>query len=281
MNPTRRSVLAAASVLALSTPFISRTYALSPEPYPEPYKDAVIKGVEYLRERAGHQLLLAQDLTRAIRSGDVLAAQQAYEAARPPYEEIEVHAWAFSEIDADIDARPYAFVGGETNPAFRGFHRIEALLYRDRDPAAALSVAEETEASIVRLQEALSQNDKFNATQVFEGLVALPEEVASKKISSEEETWSDLSLIIFRHNFVGVQSQFAPFAEALEQVNPARLEAAQMAFVQAHAMLEPFFEGPNVTRYSDVRTRERAAISRTAYAIRSAMEGAAEALTLV
>jgi len=276
MHPTRRTVLTAATALALSAPFIRRATASTVDDH----ADAVTEGVNYLRERAAHQLALTQDLTAAIRSGDVLAAQDAYEAARPPYEEIEVHAWAFAEIDADLDARPYAFVGGESNPEFRGFHRIEALLYRDRDLQAALPVAEETEVSVIRLQDALDQRDRFNAAQVFEGLVALPEEVASKKISSEEETWSDLSMIIFRHNFIGVQSQFAPFSGALDAANPARLDAANTAFTQAHAALEPFFEGPRVTRYSDVRTHERRAISQAAYAIRTAMEGAAEDLNL-
>ena len=279
MTPTRRSVITTAAALVLATPLIRHTHASTTDT--DAHADAVSQGVEYLQTRASAQLALARNLTAAIRSGNVMAAQAAYEAARPPYEEIEVHAWAFADIDADLDARPYAFAGGESNPDFRGFHRIEALLYRDRDLQAAVPVAEETEASIIRLQDALSQRDRFNAKQVFEGLVALPEEVASKKISSEEETWSDLSLIIFHHNFIGVQSQFAPFAHALEAINPARLDAATLAFTQAHAALEPFFEGPRVARYSDVRTRERRAISQAAYAIRTAMQAAAEQLVLV
>ena len=43
------------------------------------------------------------------------------------------------------------------------------------------------------------------------GMFALAYEVPSKKIACEEETWSDLSLLIFRENVKGIYSQYARF----------------------------------------------------------------------
>ena len=65
------------------------------------------------------------------------AAREAYINSRPPYEEIETIAGSFEDSDADIDARPYAFDGGETDPNFRGFHRIENLVFAEEDLEAA------------------------------------------------------------------------------------------------------------------------------------------------
>ena len=48
---------------------------------------------------------------------------------------------------------------------------------------------------------------------VFDGVIGVLTEVPAKKISSEEETWSGMSLMIFYNNWLGAYSQIAPFAE--------------------------------------------------------------------
>lgn len=42
----------------------------------------------------------------------------------------QVLAGAFPQEDADIDARPYAFSGGDNDEDFKGFHKIERFLFR-------------------------------------------------------------------------------------------------------------------------------------------------------
>lgn len=266
--PNRRSILKAAAVTLAAPTLLSQARART-------HDDAIAQGLSYFRERAELQVRLCTELTTALKSGDPLAARNAYAFARPPYEEIEVHAGAFPEIDADIDARPYVLDGGETNAAFRGFHKIEAMIFRDGDLAGAVPVAEQLETSIRQLLDVLGDESRFSTGQFLDGLIALPEEVAAKKISSEEETWSDLSLVIFRHNFIGVESQFAGFLPVLGQIAPEVADRAKMAFMSAHAVLEPWFEGGGVTPYSDVRAAERGQIVAAAYAIRTAMEEAA------
>ena len=49
----------------------------------------------------------------------------------------------------------------------------------------------------------------------------------SKKISSEEETYSDLSVLIFYHNFKGIESQYKPFAPLVQAANAS---VAQVLF---------------------------------------------------
>ncbi len=79
-----------------------------------------------------------ESLLAAIQSGDVAKAKATCVESRPPYEQIEVLAASFEQTDSDIDARPYAFDEGEASPDFKGFHRIEALLYRDANLQEAL-----------------------------------------------------------------------------------------------------------------------------------------------
>lgn len=60
-------------------------------------------------------------------TGDLEGAKEAYTKSRPEYEQIEVLAGSFEDIDSDIDARAYAFDNGEAvegveDPVERGAH---------------------------------------------------------------------------------------------------------------------------------------------------------------
>lgn len=207
--------LAAAAGVAMARPAPSARGVGRREPDAPELAAAVTAGVNYFRRRCDEQAPLVRDLRRAIESGDLARAQAAYIEARPPYEEIETLAASFEESDRDIDARPYAFEAGEQAEDFRGFHKIEALLFGYEDVPAATPYAAHLEASIERLARELQERDRFSAEGHFDGMIMLATEVAAKKISSEEETWSDQSLLIFRHNWIGIRSQFAPFESVL------------------------------------------------------------------
>lgn len=154
----------------------------------DPYAAQVDAGLNYFKEKAVEQLPLVEALATSIESGDLAAAQQAYIESRPPYEQIEVLALNFEDTDTDIDARPYAFDDGELDEAFKGFHRIETLIFRDRDLAAARPYAKELVTSIKTLMTNLEARDNFDSPSHFEGMIGLATEIPAKKISSEEET---------------------------------------------------------------------------------------------
>lgn len=72
-----------------------------------------------------------------------------------------------------------------------------------------LQVARGVEQTLSVLAVALNTTapDRFTAATSWEGMLNLANEVASKKVSSEEETFSDLSLLIFYNNWKGILSQ--------------------------------------------------------------------------
>ncbi len=51
---------------------------------PNPYNAQVNAGVTYFRQLANEQLLLAENLLSALKSGDVSLAKDAYVKSRPP-----------------------------------------------------------------------------------------------------------------------------------------------------------------------------------------------------
>ena len=168
------------------------------------YAAQVDAGLNYFKEQAAQQLPLVEALAAAIKSGDLAAAQQAYIESRPPYEQIEVLALNFEDTDTDIDARPYAFDNGEADEEFKGFHRIEALIFRDENLVAAQPYADELVESVKTLMTNLEARENFDSPSHFEGMIGLATEIPAKKISSEEETYSDQSLLIFQENWKGI-----------------------------------------------------------------------------
>ena len=241
---------------------------------------AVDEGIAYFRRRCEEQLPLLTPMQTAIRARDLDLARRAYVEARPPYEEIETLAASFEEVDADIDARPYAFDGGEDDPEFRGFHRAEVLLFAHNDLDAAAPFVDGLVESVRTLQRQLGERGRFSAAGQFGGMYALTNEVSAKKISSEEETWSDQSLLIFRHNWIGVYSQYKPFDALVRARNPETSEAVNAAHRDAMGLLTDHFRPGSAagTPYSRIGIPERRAMASASLQYRDAITAAAEAL---
>ncbi len=272
MRISTRYVIVTALVLTLmlAGPLAARS---------KPYNAQVNAGVAYFRQRASEQLPLVKNLLAALKSGDVNRAKDAYVDSRPPYEEIEVLAASFEKEDTDIDARPYAIDGGEASPKFKGFHRIEALIYRDGNLAAAVPYGEQLVKSIKSLTAELNKPKNFSAPLNFKGMLSLVTEIPTKKISSEEETWSDQSLLIFKHNWIGIHSQFKPYKAIL---NPAIASEVESAYTACLKTVEPFFITGQVAAkpYSSVTNEQRGAIVRASYRYRNALLKAKAALKI-
>lgn len=246
------------------------------------YEEAVDAGLEYFRERAEDQLPLVRSLLDAIESGDERGAKDAYVESRYPYEEIEVLAASFEETDADIDARPFPgdFMYGETSEEFVGFHRIERLLYRDEDLEAAVPYAEGLVESVERLQEDLRKRGNFDPVSHFEGMIGLANEVPSKKITSEEETFSGQSLLIFAQNWQGIYSQFSPFASAVASHDEDVAAEVKHAADEALSIVAPYFpaDQPGATPYRMVDNEVRGEIVHASSRLRDALIDAAAVL---
>lgn len=87
------------------------------------------------------------NLSDAITSGDLTAAQSAYGPARAAYARIAPVTESFSDLDTAINARADYFEKREQDEAFGGLHRIEYALFETKnmdglEPIAAKLVAD-------------------------------------------------------------------------------------------------------------------------------------------
>jgi iron uptake system component EfeO len=219
---------------------------------PEGFEDLVASSVAALQVLAEEMVGSATALLESIEAGDLSAARAAYETSRHEYEQIEVFANSFPQVDSDIDARPYSFDLGEVDEGFKGFHKIERALFRDHDLSLATEVATGLVESADQLVSALDDLSAFNVLLAFEGMIGLALEIAAKKISGEEETFSNLSVLIFEKNWEGISAVFSPYAESVTYGNltsvlstTAALERCLnvTAAIKSDTSIPPAFEG--------------------------------------
>lgn len=216
-------------------------------------------------------------LISALQAQDLSGSITAYIAARPPYEQIETLAHVFPQLDAAIDARPYVYATGEDDPSFEGFHRIERDLYRDQNLSASYETVLKLNDSVNALCQVLKDDSNFTPADPWIGALALNIEVPAKKVASEEETWSDLSLMIFRNNFRGLWSQVEPYFST-EKASKDAVAEAKKRYKDVQDVLNKidpendFFTTEGTARpYSDVSFPERKTIIDASYALYDAL----------
>merc|ERR1712224_717412 len=125
-------------------------------------------GVLYLQALAKEMETKVKDLEAKIKSGDLSAAQAAYVASRPSYEQIEVLAGSFEETDCSIDCRPDAFAKGENSPDFKGYHKIEHALFRNKSTKDAEAAAKGLVELNAKLQTELADPKNFDAKKCID-----------------------------------------------------------------------------------------------------------------
>lgn len=247
-----------------------------------PFSGEVGMGVAYLQTKADELVTNVGELLEAIEAQNLALSQRAYFDARAPYEEIEVAAKVFPELHKRIDARAHHFRTGELDPDFRGFHRIETFLFSRQRTQPALKYAKYLLEDVEELQAALMDRDSFDAATTFDGMIDRCAELATSTITSEEEIWSDQTLLVIKHGWIGIHSQYRPFGSKVRAENAQLAERVDRAYRKAMELIATAFPmgqtagGP----YSLVDRDQRRAIADASMRLRLYLEGAKKTLGL-
>lgn len=173
----------------------------------------------YVDEQVGHLVTAVATLSAALHGADLAAAQQAYVLARPCYERIEPVAESFvngsDNLDADIDARENDVPAAR----WRGFHKIEKGLFASRKLAGLSPVGDRLVADVKTLQ-AKTKELTYQPPELANGALELLDEVASTKVTGEEERYSHIDILDMANNVGGAQRAFAALQPALAKVDP-------------------------------------------------------------
>ncbi len=140
----------------------------------------------------------------ALKQGDLAKARSLYGPVRYHYEAIEPVAEAFGDLDPAIDARADDV---EDPKDWTGFHRIENILWTKGTTDGTAALGDRLLADVKRLQTKVKTLE-YQPAQMANGAVELLNEVASSKITGEEDRYSHTDLSDLAANVEGAQQAF-------------------------------------------------------------------------
>ncbi len=159
------------------------------------------------------------EFVAAVTAGDVAGAKEIYPFARTHWERIEPVAESFGDLDPRIDGREDVTDEGMR---FTGYHRLEKDLWVSGLQADSDAIADQL---LVDVQEIVAKAKavEFNGLQLANGSKALLDEMATGKITGEEERYSHTDLYDFAANWEGSKAAIASLRPALKARAPELL----------------------------------------------------------
>ncbi|MBO0842840.1 MAG: EfeM/EfeO family lipoprotein [Nocardioides sp.] len=202
----------------------------------------------YVQSQVASMVTGVTNLQKAVDSGDVAKAQQAYAEARPFYEKIESDVEGFvkpgssptdnhGNLDYLIDMRASNL---DPTVGWSGFHAIE------RDLFQAKKVTPTTKKYAADLTTNVGELAKVAKTLTFKpedlanGAAGLLEEVQANKITGEEEAYSHIDLVDIADNVEGAQQAFAALQPGLQKVDPDLTKTIGDRFTAVNNMLDTY-----------------------------------------
>ncbi len=182
-------------------------------------------------------------LVEAVKAGKLDDARAAYAPAHLHYERIEPIAELFNDLDGSMDSREDDFEKKAEDPNFLGFHRIEKGIFADKATVGLAPVADKLMADTLDLQKRV-EGLAITPKAMVGGAAALIEEVASKKISGEEDRYSRTDLWDFDANIDGAQKIVDLLRPLVAKRDPALDGRVRENFVKVDGLLAKYRTGP-------------------------------------
>jgi iron uptake system component EfeO len=190
---------------------------------------------------------------RLVQTGNVAGAKKAYAEVHSHYERIEPVAERLGMLDSQIDAQ----AGDVPAAQFEGFHRIEEQLW-DKGNANAMSpVAGALLLHVSDLQSRIPQL-VLDPKLLAAGAVELLNEVATRKITGEEERYSHTDLWDIEANLEGSRQAIAALRPIIEAKDPQLATTLDTRFAATETTLAKYGRGAGYVLYtaltpSDIR----------------------------
>ncbi|MCX5378633.1 iron uptake system protein EfeO [Streptomyces sp. NBC_00091] len=231
-----------------------------------PELDAAVAAYrKYVQEQADETLPKAQVFADAVKAGDVEAAKKAYAPSRIGWERTEPVAESFGDIDPKVDVREDGLEAGQ-DPAkdWTGWHRLEKALFQDgKIGDAEKKLADTLMADLADWQKKVGQAE-ITPTSMANGAKELLDEVATGKVTGEEERYSHTDLVDFKANVEGAQKSYELLKTVTAKNDPELTKQLDTQFAAMNTLLDKYRADKTTyefTSYDKVGEAERKELS--------------------
>ncbi len=223
-------------------------------PSGELVQTAVTNYKSYVDDQVEQLLAGTKDFADSYIAGDDDKARALYATVRMHWERIEPVAESFGDLDPILDAREADLEEGQE---WTGWHRIEKDLWPPASGYSALTPAERKTVAdkLVADTQELADRSKdltFRVDQLGNGAKELLDEVATGKITGEEEAWSHTDLWDFQANLEGAKVMYAGLSPVVARVDPDLVKTLDERFAAVQTLLDKLRDGDGFVLYTDL-----------------------------
>ncbi|MEU4872611.1 iron uptake system protein EfeO [Streptomyces sp. NPDC021608] len=198
----------------------------------------------YAQTQADETLPKVATFVKAIKDGDLEAAKKAYAPSRIGWERTEPVAESFGDIDPLVDVRAD---GLESGQKWTGWHRLEKALWQDKKIGAEeKTLADQLVTDLTDWQKRVGKA-VITPTSMANGAKELLDEVATGKVTGEEERYSHTDLVDFKANVEGAQQSYKLLEPVAKESDAALVTELDKQFAALDALLDKY--RPNATSY--------------------------------
>lgn len=209
----------------------------------------------YIKDQTEQLLAKTQLFAVAYKAGKDDEARKLYPDARTHWERIEPVAESFGDLDPRMDAREADVEDGQQ---WTGWHRMEKDLWPQRAanyPALSQQDrAKYADQLVADTQEVYDRTRTmtFTADQIANGAKALLDEVATGKVTGEEEYWSRTDLWDFQGNVDGARVAWEGLRPLLQKKNPQLDQQIATSFAALQQLLDEHRAGDGFKTYDQL-----------------------------
>jgi iron uptake system component EfeO len=214
---------------------------------------------KYVEDQSKQLVSMTAKFVAAYNAGKDDEARAIYPVARLHWERIETVAESFGDLDPKLDLREADLEPGQK---WTGWHRIEKDLW----PARAKNYEPLSKAQRVVYSDDLVKNTAilhdrvqdltYSADDIANGSRALLDEVATGKVTGEEEYWSRTDLWDFQANIEGARIAFEGLRPLLQQKDPDLDSQIAAKFAAVQALLDAQRVGDGFKTYDKLTKAE-------------------------
>jgi iron uptake system component EfeO len=218
----------------------------------------------YVREQSAQLNEKTKVFAAAVTAGNDDEARDLYAPTRLHWERIEPVAESFGDLDPQLDAREADLEPGQD---WTGWHRLEKDLWPAKATNyTALSRTERTALAEKMVADTETLNERiqkltFTPDQLGNGAKELLDEVATGKVTGEEEFWSGTDLWDFQANIDGARIAFEVLKPALDIKDAALSATLTEQFAAVQTLLDTHKADDGFKNYADLSPAEIKALA--------------------
>ncbi|MEV5983954.1 iron uptake system protein EfeO [Streptomyces sp. NPDC052051] len=194
----------------------------------------------YAQEQADETLPRVETFVKAIKDGDLAGAKKAYALSRLGWERTEPVAESFGDIDPKVDVRAD---GLEQGQKWTGWHRLEKALWADQKIGATeKKLADQLVTDLKDWQKRVGTAE-ITPTSMANGAKELLDEVATGKVTGEEDRYAHTDLVDFKGNVEGAQKAYELLKPVAQKNDPELAKELDQQFTALNKLLDTYRSG--------------------------------------